>query len=322
MSVEPVHFTPILVDKPWGGRRLARFGRDLPDGALIGESWEVADLVPDSTSVTHAATRVAAGPDKGATLSELILRDGSALLGDAAPVGGRFPLLVKLLDAREHLSVQVHPTAEYVDEHPAAHLKTESWVVMDAEPGAELMLGLADGVTMHDLRNAAGTPAMVPLLRRVTARVGDVHHLPAGTIHALGAGVMVAEVQTPSDTTFRLYDWAEKYHRPPRDLHLEAALASIELGWEHNFQPPGPRQTGGALLVDTPHYRLIRHTVPVGDRLESTLGRARVMLVISGHLTGDGLACPLHAGGVVLLPAAWDGSLDAHEDTTVLEMTP
>lgn len=331
----PLHLTPRLVAKPWGGRRLERFGRSLPAGATIGESWEVADLDPASTDVPDPVTRVASGPHAGRRLCELIARDRDALLGDAPDLAGRFPLLIKLLDAREPLSVQVHPPEGYVSEHPGVALKTESWVVMAAEPGSQLMIGLVGGVTADRLAATLGTPAMLPLLRHVPAVVGDVHHLPAGTIHALGGGVVVAEVQTPSDTTFRLYDWSGNAGRPGRDLHLEAGRRAIEIGWEHNLQPvvapaaagapsaadpaaadvtvssAAPTPSSAGMLVDTPHYRLDRHHLDVTAERPVDAGVMRVVQVLEGDLGGDGFSVRLRVGGTVVLPAAWSGTLRA-----------
>lgn len=319
--VAPLHLTPLLVPKPWGGRRLERFGRALPEGATIGESWEVADLDAAATSVSDPVTRVATGPHAGRRLSELIAADGGALLGDAPDLEGRFPLLVKLLDAREPLSVQVHPPQAYVAEEPGVALKTETWVVLDAQPGSQLMIGVADGVTPDRLAATLGTPAMVSLLRHVPAVIGEVHHLPAGTIHALGAGVMVAEVQTPSDTTFRLYDWAETGGRPARKLHLAAGWRAIELGWEHNLAPvvvPASRTN----LVDTSHYRLDRHHLGAAAERPVDAGVLRVVQVLEGHLEGDGFSVRLRPGGTVVLPAAWSGTLRASDHpATWLETT-
>jgi mannose-6-phosphate isomerase len=324
VTLGPLHLEPVMVPKPWGGRRLERLGRRLPDGA-IGESWDVADLDPAATDVAEPWSRVAAGPHAGQRLADLIADHGDELLGGAAPIDGRFPLLVKTLDAEQHLSVQVHPPQCYVDDHPDVALKTESWVVVAAEPDARLMIGLRDGVALDDVADALGTAAVVDLLRRVPARPGDVHHLPAGVVHALGAGVMVAEVQTPSDTTFRLYDWTDEYGRAPRPLHLAAGLRSIELGWEHNHgettPAAHPRPDGTAtVLVDTDHYRIDRHTSGAHDPLVSAGGRARVLLVVDGRVVGDDLAWPLGPGGVVVLPAVWDGELRAATDVTVLEV--
>lgn len=332
----PLRLRPVLVPKPWGGRRLERFGRDLPPDTMIGESWEVADLDPSTTTVEDPVSRVVSGPHAGRTLQELIATDRDGLLGDAPDLDGRFPLLVKLLDAREHLSVQVHPPADYVADHPGVSHKMESWVVLDAEPGADLMIGVAPTVTLSALASAVGTPALVPMLRRVPAIPGEVHHLPAGTIHALAAGVMVAEVQTPSDTTFRVYDWVDKYGRPPRALHLREALRSIELGWEHNLAAVPSVDAGratrarsrsassraGSTVVDTPDYRIVRRHLDAADSVSGGRGRMRVVLVVDGVLQVDGEVGALGAGDTIVLPAAWRGSLWADaEPVTWLEVT-
>ena len=310
-----------LVPKPWGGTRL-----ELAPGSAgvpTGERWEVADLDPAASTVDGPATPVASGALAGATLRELIATAPSALLGDAAPVDGGFPLLFKLLDAGQHLSVQVHPPAGYVGMHPEARLKSESWIVLDAEPGAELWIGLEAGVAFDDLRAVAGTPDVVPLLKRWPAVPGEVHHLPAGTIHALGAGTLVAEVQTPSDTTFRLYDWNAEYGRSPRGLHPEEALACIELAWDDN-QPAslGPVRRDEDVLVSTAGYTLHRRWLAAGEKLEPRGDRPEVLYVVTGCLEGEGLGWPLGAGGVALLPAAFASQLHATAPTSVLVMRP
>lgn len=306
---------------------------------MIGESWEVADLDPSATSVEDPVSRVASGLHAGRTLQELIAADRDGLLGDAPDLDGRFPLLVKLLDAREHLSVQVHPPPDYVADHPEVSHKTESWVVLDADPGVDLMLGVASGVTMSGLASAVGTPALVPMLRRVPAVPGEVYHLPAGTIHALPAGVMVAEVQTPSDTTFRVYDWVDKYGRTPRALHLREALRSIELGWEHNLDAAassgagspgragaaagrGSRRRARGTVIDTPHYRIGRRHLDAAGTRSVDRGTMRIVLVLDGVLRGDGFDHAIGSGGTIVLPAAWAGRLQADDEpVTWLEVT-
>ena len=145
------------------------------------------------------------------------------------PAGG-FPLLVKYLDAREHLSVQVHPSPDYAKSHEGAHLKTESWLILDADEGAMLYKGLKPGTSGADLQRAIESGTVPDLLIAEPAVVGQCHTLPSGTVHALGAGVLVAEVQTPSDTTFRVYDWAKEYGRDGRELHIDQALECADLG--------------------------------------------------------------------------------------------
>ncbi|MFG0260002.1 MAG: type I phosphomannose isomerase catalytic subunit, partial [Phycisphaerales bacterium JB041] len=228
-------FEPILKAKVWGGRRLERLGKPLPAGVDVGESWEIADLASTSAGGgggDAARSVISNGPLAGRTLHEAMDLWGERLLGRAArSAAGGFPLLVKFLDAREHLSVQVHPSPEYARAHPDAHLKTECWYVVDAEPGSVIYKGVRPGVTRTDFERAlrAGQGGgVVELLDAVPALVGDCHNLPSGTLHALGAGVLVAEVQTPSDTTFRVYDWAAEFGRAGRELHVEQALACID----------------------------------------------------------------------------------------------
>ncbi len=247
----PIVLEPILKEKVWGGRRLASLGKQLPEGVGVGESWEVADL--DATSASGgggdaAHSRITNGPLAGKTI-----RDARAAWGDGAGWSGAFPLLVKYLDAREHLSVQVHPSPAYAGAHAGAHLKTESWVILDAEPGSVIYKGLRPGTTADDLRAAIENGRVPDVLVAVPAVVGECHTLPSGTVHALGAGVLVAEVQTPSDTTYRVYDWVEEYGRPERELHVEQALASALLD-----EPPAAAAARDArsTVARTEYYRI------------------------------------------------------------------
>ncbi len=297
----------MLVPKPWGGRRLAAYGKTLPPGERVGESWEIADLPAAAvTSSNQSRGLVAGGPFAGRTLRDLIEAHGADLMGHVAPTpGGDFPLLVKLLDAREHLSVQVHPTADHVAAHPGSWLKTESWYVVDAEPGAVLYKGARPGVTHADLAAAAGTKDMVELLASYDAVPGDFHHLPAGILHALGAGVMVAEIQTPSDTTFRLYDWTGEYGRAPRELHVEEALAAVELAPEGAVFLGPLTGHGSRTLIETEHYWMVEHRHDHGTEPLTRAAELRVLLVTRGSVRvgWDGGDFEVASGGTVLIPA-------------------
>lgn len=235
----PIVLEPIIKAKVWGGRRLAKLGKQLPADQPAGESWELADL--SSTSVSGgggeaAHSKIANGPLAGQSIRDAIALWGDDLLGDAKlTTEGGFPLLVKYLDAKEHLSVQVHPSVAYADQHQDAHLKTESWFVLDACPDPQgqppvIYKGFQEGVTKDDLAMAIADGTVPDIMRKETAVPGQCHTLPSGTVHALGAGVLVAEIQTPSDTTFRVYDWAKEYGREGRELHIEQAVkcASFE----------------------------------------------------------------------------------------------
>ncbi len=295
--------SPVLAEKPWGGHRLAAYGKPIPEGRLIGESWEIADLPAEAvTAVSDPRSRVAGGAHAGMTLRDLIVEHGEDFLGGVTPTPeGDFPLLVKLLDAGEHLSVQVHPDREYVRRHPEARLKTESWYVVEAVPGSHLYLGLRSGVSVEDVAARVGTPAVAGLLDTVPAVAGDFHHLPAGLVHALGAGVMVAEIQTPSDTTFRLYDWEDRYERPNRPLHAAEALHAIrpELRSDYVARPdePGSRDLVASELYWIREHRGDGAAVPIEGRPE-----IRVLMVLGGDAAVDGQGAS--PGTTVVVPAS------------------
>lgn len=317
----PLVLSPVLVPKPWGGQRLHAFGRPVDATARIGESWDVADLPAEATSVTDPVSRVRGGPHDGCSLGDLLEVDRRGLLGAAAVSHSeRFPLLVKVLDAAKALSVQVHPPRSL----DPARFKTESWVVLDADDGAELLLGVRAGVTLDDVRRAAGTAALVDLLGRVPARPGGVVHVPAGTIHALGAGVLVAEVQTPSDVTHRLWDWPDE-RDGGRELQVEAGLDAVAAGWEHNSQVDRDCivPSGDGRLVTTDAYVLDRETVRPGEAVSACReeGEARVVVVLQGAVDWDGGS--RGRTETVLLPAACRTTLHAGSDgTTVLVARP
>lgn len=229
----PLILEPILMTKVWGGRRLAQYGKSIPADQPTGESWELADLAATSASGgggDSAHSTITNGPLAGKTIRDAIEQWGSDLLGDASlsPEGG-FPMLVKYLDAREHLSIQVHPSPQYASAHPDAHLKTESWFILDAQPDEHgnppvIYKGFKEGISADDLKAAIENGTVPQIMRTEHAVPGHCHTLPSGTVHALSAGVLVAEIQTPSDTTFRVYDWAKEYGREGRELHIDQAV--------------------------------------------------------------------------------------------------
>ncbi|MDE0437371.1 MAG: class I mannose-6-phosphate isomerase [bacterium] len=307
-----LQFDPILVPKPWGGTRLASLDkqpapRQVP-GTRYGESWEVADLPRGALSAAERGrTRVAAGPQRGKTLRRLIAEQGAGLLGSASPTpAGDFPLLFKLLDTAEHLSIQVHPDETWTARNPRWLPKTESWYVLDAEPGAAIFKGFRSGVGIGDVRAAAGTPALAGLLRRIPVRRGEFHHLPSGTVHALGAGVTVAEVQTPSDTTFRLYDWTDEYDRPPRPLQIRRALDTLRSVSPAGLSRGPMSDDGSRMLVETPNYWLREHRETDRPIVLQSAPELRILAVAQGraHVTADdGSSVELEAGGVVVASA-------------------
>ena len=199
MNPCPLIFEPLFKPKIWGGRRLEELlDKPLPVDERIGESWELADLEDNQTAVS-------AGPARGKALGQLVKEWGGDLLGRASLFDGRFPLLIKYLDARENLSVQVHPNQAMADRlGGAVRIKNEYWYVIAADPGACIYRGLVDGVDRAAFERAIRDGTVETLLRRIPVRAGDGYYLPSGTIHALGAGVVAAEVETPSSEERRV----------------------------------------------------------------------------------------------------------------------
>jgi mannose-6-phosphate isomerase len=220
----PLRFVPYLRPMVWGGRRLEKvLHKQLPTQEAYGESWEVSDH-PLHRSV------VAEGPGRGSTLRQIMERDRSPLLGRSAGPHATFPWLVKFLDACDWLSVQVHPDTEVVQRlWPGEGSKTEAWFVLDAQPGSRIYAGLLPGVNEARLRAALKSGTVADCLHQFEPRPGDCVFLSAGTVHAVGGGVLIAEVQQTSDATFRLFDWNRVDGQgKSRQLHIEEAIASID----------------------------------------------------------------------------------------------
>lgn len=273
----PLVFEPLLLEKVWGGSRLARFSKPLPPSASIGESWEVADLASTSASGAGGGAQVSVirnGPLAGRMLREACESWRDRLAPGAAD---RFPVLIKLLDAREHLSVQVHPSPAYAASHPGAHLKTECWYVLDAEPGSVIYKGVKRGVSEAEFRDAIEAGRVPDVMQSVRAVVGEMHELPSGTVHALGAGVLVAEFQTPSDTTFRVYDWAAEYGRSGRELHIEQAMACIDFG-----PAPAARSASDGVLCENAFFRVSELRGHCQEVTLPSRDRCQVVMLLGG----------------------------------------
>lgn len=336
MHPYPLLFEPILKEKVWGGHRLGALGKRPSDdmepqfnvSPRIGESWELADLDDTSTDGGGggaAQSMIANGPMRGLFVRDAITAMGLNLMGRARVTDtGGFPLLAKFLDAAENLSVQVHPSPAYARAHPGAHLKTESWYIVHAEPGAVIYKGLKPGVTRRDLEAHINAGTVADAMQAIPVRAGDFHHLPSGVVHGLGAGVVVAEVQTPSDTTFRLYDWG----RSGRTMHIEQALACIDFGQTTNTA--GVRGDGSArcMLHDAEHFSVKELRGPGGDVREHDVSGDLpvVVMCIEGEgkieATDDGFApVPFKAGTTILSPARLDTvRMVLDQDSVLLEV--
>lgn len=284
LAPQPVAFDPIFKTKPWGGRRLETlFHKRLPGNDPVGESWELVSL-PDAES------RVRGGPAAGKPLAELVQRWGADLHGAAALFDGRFPLLIKFLDACDHLSVQVHPKPSRPDTEWEPGIKHEAWFVLHADPGAQLYIGLRDGVGPDDVARVANTPEMVDVLETWEGRTGACYYLPSGTLHALGKGLVVAEVQTPSDVTYRAYDWGRVgLDGKPRALHIEESLANIRYDVTRDMiRQPASEVAGlvapGRRAAACSAFTMDIVTVPGDFSAEIPRGEMAVWMLLEGQI--------------------------------------
>lgn len=316
MKAYPYKFHPIYREKIWGGRNLERLlDRSLPHGAKIGESWDLADL-NDGVSV------VANGPETGKTLTELTAALGTDLIGHAAAgADGRFPLLLKLLDANDILSLQVHPDTEAAGRIGGdAAPKDECWYVMESRNGY-IYKGVQPGATPEQFRKAVSDGTVEKLVQRVPVKAGQFHHLPAGTVHALGPGVVVAEVQAPSNTTYRITDWGRG-----RDVHVERSMQCIRF----DRTARQPRRENGDLVLETDSFSVAeRHGAGEGSPRAVPSGRCAAVMFLDGggvaKIRHAGQAEPLvlvRPGETVLLPACLrDAEIEAPRGFAYLLIT-
>lgn len=294
----PLVFRPLFMERVWGGRKIAtQLGKDATAEAPIGESWELVDR-EDAQSV------VMRGPLAGRTLHDLWTTMRSEIFGRDVPDSPRFPLLAKILDARETLSVQVHPPR-----HKAAELggepKTEMWYLLDAEPGAELYAGFRRGTTRADFERALAAGDTATLLHRVPVRRGDAMFIPSGRCHAIGAGCLIVEIQQNSDTTYRVFDWNRAgLDGKPRALHIRESLASIDFA-DHE---PALAEVNHDSLVACDEFRVERWllTAPRADTSHAgvlfTVVAGRVQCAGESFGPGDFFLLPAESADRVLAP--------------------
>ncbi len=277
-TLYPLTFTPVLKDYIWGGRNLEKLGRELPSG-IIAESWEIA-AHEDGTAVINN------GPFSGKLLTDLHQELGLDLIGTNnawAQERGKFPLLVKLLDANRPLSVQVHPDDNYALAHEGNELgKTEMWVVLRAEPNAAIILGVKPGATPDKFRQAIGRGDLEKYLHRIPVKAGDVICVPAGSLHAILGGQIIAEIQQNSNTTYRVYDWNRVgTDGKARPLHINKALDVINFNQvEPGLCSPLPIESANGVA----RYQLCQNRYFVTERVEMAAGA-----VFNGRCDGSTL---------------------------------
>ena len=300
----PFTFHPIFKERVWGGREMERlYKKKLPAGKPIGESWEISDR-PGDVSV------IANGPLAGKNLRWLMENHRAELLGNAKPANeNRFPLLIKILDAREKLSLQVHPPA-----NKAAGLgsepKTEMWFITEAAPGAELYVGLKRGITRAEFERRVQDDSVAQCFHCVPVHAGDAMFLPSGRIHAIGAGLVIFEIQQNSDTTYRVFDWNRVgLDGKPRELHVAQSLASINF---EDFEPSlveqkfsGNDKIKMRPLVHDPLFNVEAVEMTTGTSLDLKPRKLQIVATVHGKLEirSGSDSVNLSAGQFCLVPA-------------------
>lgn len=318
----PFTFKPILMERVWGGRRLKElYDKDLPADVPIGESWEITDRPEGVSEITN-------GPLAGRDLRWLMENHRDELLGPAADHDGRFPLLIKILDSSQKLSLQVHPPAA-----KAARLngepKTEMWYVADAQADADIFVGLRPGVTPEQFRAKIGDGSVADCFHRIEVGRGDVMFLPSGRVHALGAGSVIFEIQQNSNTTYRVFDWNRVgLDGKPRELHIDEAMESIDFG---DFEPglvtndyagePVARRE----LVADPLFAVENFRGRDGDEFTPAAGRCQIVACLAGDIEATDFQhkATLRPGQFCLLPAGLENrAIRCHGDAEWLVATP
>ena len=311
MKIYPLKFKPMFKERIWGGQALKEFfDKDLPADKKIGESWELADLPEDKSTIVN-------GPLAGKNIADVIEQLGSAITGkdDYTPP---LPLLIKILDAQDTLSVQVHPDEATCARTGKGDPKTECWYIIDAKPGAVIYKGLKPGTTREEFSAAIENGTCADLLEKIEVVPGECHFLPSGTAHAIGEGLLIAEIQQPSDTTYRVFDWNRVGDDgKPRQLHVDDAVESI------HFDPSGDdlsvRSEGR--LVDSREFTTDKKLGEAGSQTDIAKGSMEAMVVISGagKITAEGIEdVEFVKGDTLLIPADFEGNMTFSEDTVYL----
>jgi len=301
----PLIFQPIFKDRIWGGRELERlYAKQIPAGQ-IGEAWEISDRLGDASVIAN-------GPLAGKDLRWLMENHAAEILGGAKPAAaGRFPLLCKILDAREKLSLQVHPPASKAAELKGEP-KTEMWFIADAAPDASLYVGLKNGVTRTEFEQKVSDGSVADCFHKIPVRAGDTMFLPSGRVHAIGDGLVIFEIQQNSDTTYRVFDWNRVgLDGQPRELHIAQSLASIDF---NDFEPSlvranyrqGP-QFKFRQLVEDPLFNVQELVFATAGAVKLSGQYLRIIAVTKGaaKISDDssGMVAELKAGDFGLIPA-------------------
>jgi len=305
MTLYPLKFKPLLHEKVWGGERIKRIYRhDVPKMEHVGEAWDVVALNDENDS------EVINGFLEENTLSELTEVYMGDLVGDRVyeKYGNEFPLIVKVIDAADRLSVQVHPNDELAERKGEVGGKEEMWYVLDAEPGANVLLGFTQEVTAEQLRQMSKDGTVESVLQRFDVKKGDVFHIPAGVVHAMGKGCLILEIQQSSDVTYRMYDYGRG-----RELHLDDALEAIDYEhWQGRKVGVQPRLNEDVNLVKSDKF--VVNIIEIDKAKEYELAEVDSFVILTcaeGHVTvkWDGDYLTLVDGETLMVPAEMDSLL-------------
>lgn len=300
--MKPFRFTPYLKTVIWGGDRIAALKNIDTDLTDIGESWEISG-VPGNETI------VAEGPDKGLPLSALIDKYGARLVGEKIynEYGNKFPLLVKIIDARDDLSVQVHPDDTLASKRHGCAGKTEMWYILDTAPGAKIYAGLSRPLDPESYRRAVESNTIMDYITAHDSHPGDIFFLPAGRVHAIGAGNLLLEIQQTSDITYRIYDYDRRDAQGnPRELHTEQAADAIDYTVYPDYKSrPYPISADVEGLASCPYFDVRLVTIVDSVDIDYAPGRFVIVSCTSGQVEvdSDSSVTILHPGETILVPA-------------------
>ena len=321
----PFVFKPVFQERIWGGRNIERlYQKELPANVPIGESWEICDRA-------DVQSEIANGPLRGKTLHWLMQHHRADLMGKAPALNDRFPLLIKILDAEEKLSLQVHPPA-----NKAAALggepKTEMWYIAQARKNAELYVGLRKNVSRAEFESGISDGTVAKCFHRINVRTGDAMFLPSGRVHAIGAGLVIFEIQQNSDTTYRVFDWNRvDAQGQPRQLHVKESLECIDF---HDFEPEivradipevVPANLHIQPLVENPLFDVEVVTIVPPSKIDYLLSVPRVIAAVEGSVLIHHATEPvtLSAGQFCLVPACLGNlAIEASDSAKILVASP
>ena len=305
--MEPITFKPIYMERIWGGRQLEeRYGRELPSPGLpFGEAWEIVDR-EDAQSV------VAGGEFAGMTLHDLWEWHRGEIFGENLPLSDRFPILIKILDCADDLSIQVHPPAS-IAQRLGGEPKTEMWYIADCKRGAKLYVGLKEGADRSTFESAIIEGTVADQVHAITPEKGQSIFIESGRLHAIGAGFLIHEIQQNSDTTYRVFDWNRADPQGnPRQLHIAESLACIDFG---DFEPEMDKPVGDT-LADCRFFKTTIHHLAEGETIANAApGRFSLITVVEGSLEGGFVS-----GQTILLPQS-AAPLTATQDSSVLRIS-